>query len=1277
MTIFLSYSSQNYDQAVTLHNELTNSGFDGEVYFAPKRNHAGAFWMDRLQAKLECSSIVVLLIGDEVGYWQQIEYRAAVDLHSANQNLRILPIVLGNRAPGLPFLQQFHALMCDGKDVLTVVPNLLAAIEHDPQQGSPKSAWRATNPYRGLEAMEAQDAAFFFGREELTARVLSGIIEHPQKLITLVGNSGVGKSSVVFSGVYGALRACGWNDEQSTAPWPGALSHSNRWLTLSFSPGDAPLKSFVAACVQAYASSPAEVEAEVIRWLPLLSRKSGETGIGDLIEATKSELARLHRDSAPERIVLYMDQAEELYLRARPEEARLVARFLAEALPRDDLVVLASLRSDFYGALQADAHLFPLTHRIDVPPLDHAGITAMLMRPAEVLGVTFEQPLLISKIAEIAAQEEGALPMLSFLMREAWESMRNSDRNDPILRLPTDIVDISSPLTKQADRFIAEHPSSEPTLRDLFTLRLCHVPKGGRAVRRRARRAECPEAEWNLATKLAGERWRLLSMGEDIDGTPTVSVAHEALLSSWAKLAEWIDDRRDFLIWKGHLEEDRLAWEEAPERDRDSALLLGLNLAKARAYYEEHSSDLTKSDKEFIDASIAQDDAKLRAEKKRSTRLRQTGLVVAASLAVLCVNLAYQVGRANIAETETAIAEATAERAEVAAEVERRLRLERDTLFAQLQEEQEKTQLALEAEKLQTNIAAAKTAEAIQSREAAEVSEARAVKAKRETELALEEAKTALEKERLAKFETNEERILRREAQEATAAAEARAELWRALFEINETIVARRTRGDRSVAAFQDIAIEIDRFEEKVGTLGLNSFEEKVIFDQAANRTMEAFVDTRFNLRDPDEFRVFVVAAQESKADLVGLDVSTSSAEKLNLSKLLTAYVRTYWEHLNTNSSETVLAVLESSAALREHVLKLDPSNAECMCELTNTYSQLEMLYRSVGQNDVANQTLRKRLELARTVPASVRGIWDAHDDHYIDAILDSADFGILNPGEQAELLDTARQILSDSEKKDVSGNTVIRAILMIAEQQSRIDIGSDKFDRVLEAANDVAKTLPEGRTAAIPRFSERLASHTLTRFSQQRRPFIDLVDAIAIVETVGFNRASYMIASHVAQLNRRKQRAASMYKALIETVEDEKELLEESLLAQRTLLRGGHNVTLDGFLDALDASGRTEAASKLGNLQKQPVKEAPRIVRKETAAAQGKPFDFQADLTLDTLLYGVDGNQTPSETPDSAQRQQQSTQSPQTQTTPDGGSSAETGSDQTFQDALERFKFD
>jgi putative ribosome biogenesis GTPase RsgA len=46
-------------------------------------------------------------------------------------------------------------------------------------------------------ALEEQDADFFFGRDLETVAILDTIIAKPGRLVTLIGNSAVGKSSLV------------------------------------------------------------------------------------------------------------------------------------------------------------------------------------------------------------------------------------------------------------------------------------------------------------------------------------------------------------------------------------------------------------------------------------------------------------------------------------------------------------------------------------------------------------------------------------------------------------------------------------------------------------------------------------------------------------------------------------------------------------------------------------------------------------------------------------------------------------------------------------------------------------------------------------------------------------------------------------------------------------------------------------------------------------------------------------------------------------------------
>ncbi|HMN29069.1 MAG TPA: hypothetical protein PKE45_13035 [Caldilineaceae bacterium] len=61
-----------------------------------------------------------------------------------------------------------------------------------------------SNPYRGLEAYEEQDADLFFGRSTLVQELAARVMKH--SLTVVLGASGAGKSSLVKAGLAPHLR---------------------------------------------------------------------------------------------------------------------------------------------------------------------------------------------------------------------------------------------------------------------------------------------------------------------------------------------------------------------------------------------------------------------------------------------------------------------------------------------------------------------------------------------------------------------------------------------------------------------------------------------------------------------------------------------------------------------------------------------------------------------------------------------------------------------------------------------------------------------------------------------------------------------------------------------------------------------------------------------------------------------------------------------------------------------------------------------------------------
>src|SRR5689334_12245189 len=74
---------------------------------------------------------------------------------------------------------------------------------HSPENESPAPG---VSPFKGLEYFNEADAALFFGREALTAKLVGHLRHISLNFLAVVGASGSGKSSLVRAGLVPALK---------------------------------------------------------------------------------------------------------------------------------------------------------------------------------------------------------------------------------------------------------------------------------------------------------------------------------------------------------------------------------------------------------------------------------------------------------------------------------------------------------------------------------------------------------------------------------------------------------------------------------------------------------------------------------------------------------------------------------------------------------------------------------------------------------------------------------------------------------------------------------------------------------------------------------------------------------------------------------------------------------------------------------------------------------------------------------------------------------------
>src|SRR5262245_23865265 len=225
--VFLSYHTPDRAIAIALKGAIEAALPGADVFFDQTNLRHGHLWQPALSEAIAKAEAFLILVSNSVGDWQKLEYYEARDRKAKEDSFVLLPVIIADRAKGpaanLPGLTQLHWIESTEPTAPDPLAKIVAALQAR-EVAKPLEPWRAINPYRGLLALEEHDADFFFGRERETAGILDKITAGPRRLIALVGNSGVGKSSLVQAGVIGALKRQRWPGGHTT--WPEGLKDS-------------------------------------------------------------------------------------------------------------------------------------------------------------------------------------------------------------------------------------------------------------------------------------------------------------------------------------------------------------------------------------------------------------------------------------------------------------------------------------------------------------------------------------------------------------------------------------------------------------------------------------------------------------------------------------------------------------------------------------------------------------------------------------------------------------------------------------------------------------------------------------------------------------------------------------------------------------------------------------------------------------------------------------------------------------------------------------------
>ena len=457
------------------------------------------------------------------------------------------------RRPDLTALKALFIPALHIEDEPEIVERLLDLAQSARQEDAPAPG---IPPYKGLLFFDEQDAELFFGRETLTGhladRVSDLLIDSSSRLLTVVGASGSGKSSLVRAGLAVELKHAGWD-------------------VRIFTPGANPLKTM------------------------------------------ESHLELNHDEVGSEQALILVDQFEEMFTLCHDEAAR--ALFIEKLLrlaqdPSGKTTVVIALRADFYS----HCALYPSLRQAVAAEQEYIGqmttqeLRCAIEEPAKRGGWEFEPGLVDFLLSEIGAHdtgepEPGALPLLSHALLATWERRRGRTFT---LEGYHASGGVRGAIAETAESVFNDkwNQTQQEIARDVF-LRLTELGEGTEDTRRRVSLNELvrPSAE---TTQLRGvlntlAEARLITLNED-----SAEVAHEALIREWARLHEWLTQDREGLLLHRHLTEAAHEWET---RGRDPAeLYRGARLAQVREWALTNEDRMNATEQAFLSASIEREE---------------------------------------------------------------------------------------------------------------------------------------------------------------------------------------------------------------------------------------------------------------------------------------------------------------------------------------------------------------------------------------------------------------------------------------------------------------------------------------------------------------------------------------------------------------------------------------------------------------------------------------------------------------------------------------------
>ncbi len=390
------------------------------------------------------------------------------------------------------------------------------------------------NPFPGLRAFRPDESYLFFGRSTQVQEVAKKLVKH--RFVSVIGPSGIGKSSFIYCGLFPSIKNENPADNQL------------EWKISTLQPGEAPLQHLLQAL---------DIDQECTQY-----------------DEMKAELKE-DFEAEPQNKLIFIDQFEELFRfeslhKSNHQASEQFVQLLLDLAAQQDvpIYIVITMRSDFIG----NCSRYPrFTQKINdsqflIPFMTEEEKKQAITGPVKFMGVDIDDDL-VEKVLKDVEEIPEQLPLMQHALMRTWNEWQKNRNRDTGLKIYhyDEIGGIKEALSVHANEAYNELPPEQRNTCAKIFRSITEITNDGRRIRRPAQLREIAHevnaSEEDIISIVEPFRRKdrgllMPSEEETLQGDSIIDISHESLIRVWNTLHTWVEQESESVKLYLRLAED-------------------------------------------------------------------------------------------------------------------------------------------------------------------------------------------------------------------------------------------------------------------------------------------------------------------------------------------------------------------------------------------------------------------------------------------------------------------------------------------------------------------------------------------------------------------------------------------------------------------------------------------------------------------------------------------------------------------------------------------------